>query len=86
MFGTRRRIKQLFERPLPLAGHPALETLLERSLRKNAYRAGFRLARLLAGVAPGVDPAVLVRAFEQGVTAGSSAPDGGGRVYRFPDG
>ena len=77
------RLQRLLRR-LPLAGHPAVETLLERSASREAYRAGRFLVRVLHHLAPRVDPNQMVQSFADGVTDGRPAARNEGRVYRFP--
>lgn len=83
MVGHSRRLQRMLGR-LPWAGHPVLETLLERAARKNAFRAGYLLAQVVRALAPQVDLRPMAEAFDEGLASAEQVPSKEGTVYRFP--
>ena len=75
--------KRLLSSSFPV-GHPAMETLLERSARNNAYRVGYALGRIFGVVAPGLDVASILDAFKKGLTDAERAGARGAKIYDFP--
>lgn len=68
----------------PGAGHPAVETLAERSLPVLAFRAGRTTARVVRLLVPGLAPGRLASAFADGVAQGAEPDDAEGDVVPFP--